>query len=139
MWHGDTFVSEAQRLVSGSTPSRQRIDPSAFYEIEIPLPPLDEQRAITFALDTVQKSIEVRQHELFLEHRRKDALLERLFVHGIHGEPSKETSVGDIRADWMVVELGNLITSGPQNGLYKPMGLYGKGTPIIRIDDFDNE
>jgi type I restriction enzyme S subunit len=32
--------------------------------------------------------------------------------------------------------LGELIQSGPQNGLYKPSTDYGTGTPILRIDAF---
>ncbi|PHP45362.1 hypothetical protein B6V01_004455, partial [Methanosarcinales archaeon ex4572_44] len=40
----------AKTLVSGSTPSRQRVDPKSFYEIKIPLPPLPEQRRIAAVL-----------------------------------------------------------------------------------------
>jgi len=38
--------------------------------------------------------------------------------------------------DWPRMMLGDLITSGPQNGLYKPATDYGSGTPILRIDAF---
>ena len=37
---------------------------------------------------------------------------------------------------WEVIPLGNLILSGPQNGLYKPKDAYGSGTKILRIDGF---
>jgi type I restriction enzyme S subunit len=37
---------------------------------------------------------------------------------------------------WRRRTLGDLITVGPQNGLYKPAGDYGSGTPILRIDAF---
>jgi type I restriction enzyme S subunit len=31
-----------------------------------------------------------------------------------------------------------MVESGPQNGIYKPQNAYGKGTNIVRIDDFRN-
>jgi type I restriction enzyme S subunit len=34
------------------------------------------------------------------------------------------------------VEFGELISDGPQNGLYKPASFYGDGTLIVRIDAF---
>lgn len=33
------------------------------------------------------------------------------------------------------IKLADIITSGPQNGLYKHKSFYGSGTPIIRIDN----
>lgn len=38
--------------------------------------------------------------------------------------------------DWEKVKLGELITYGPTNGMYKPKSFYGSGTPILRIDGF---
>ena len=32
-----------------------------------------------------------------------------------------------------------LIADGPQNGLYKPSTDYGSGTPMLRIDDYQND
>src|SRR6266702_8135076 len=77
-------VEPAKRLVSGSTPSRQRVDPKSFYKIPIPLPPLPEQWAISHVLRTVQEAIQARRDELKLEHERKAALIEYLFTHGTH-------------------------------------------------------
>jgi type I restriction enzyme S subunit len=37
---------------------------------------------------------------------------------------------------WPVVKLDEVISVGPQNGLYKPASDYGTGTPILRIDAF---
>ncbi len=37
------------------------------------------------------------------------------------------------------VELGRLIVSGPQNGVYLPKAAYGSGTPILRIEDYQND
>jgi len=39
-------LPKSQELVSGSTPSRQRVDVKAFLRLPVPLPPLPEQRRI---------------------------------------------------------------------------------------------
>ena len=35
--------------------------------------------------------------------------------------------------------LGDAIESGPQNGLYLPKSVYGTGSPILRIDDYQTD
>jgi type I restriction enzyme S subunit len=37
---------------------------------------------------------------------------------------------------WVWASLDSLIKEGPQNGLYLPANRYGRGTPILRIDDY---
>jgi type I restriction enzyme S subunit len=39
---------------------------------------------------------------------------------------------------WWWASLDMLVVEGPQNGLYLPNTLYGRGTEILRIDDFQN-
>jgi type I restriction enzyme S subunit len=51
----------------------------------------------------------------------------------------RQTKVGEIPLDWDLVSLEELIADGPQNGIYKSKELYGEGTPIVRIDDFNND
>jgi type I restriction enzyme S subunit len=44
----------------------------------------------------------------------------------------------ELPACWCCASLDALIVDGPQNGLYLPSTLYGRGVPIVRIDDFQN-
>lgn len=44
----------------------------------------------------------------------------------------------EIPESWVWATLDQLITDGPQNGLYKPQTDYGQGLPIIRIEDFQD-
>ncbi len=39
---------------------------------------------------------------------------------------------------WEVASIDALLIRGPQNGVYLPSTAYGRGTPILRIDDFQN-
>ncbi len=54
----DHVLRASQSLVSGSTPSRQRVEARAFLDLKIPLPPIDEQRAIARVLT----AIDLRRH-----------------------------------------------------------------------------
>ncbi|BCP66523.1 hypothetical protein TthHB5018_14570 [Thermus thermophilus] len=79
MYHlvwSDYVLRKAQELVSGSTPSRQRVDAKAFFNLPIPLPPLDEQREIARMLQVVDEKIRA-------EEARK-AALEALFKTLLH-------------------------------------------------------
>jgi len=56
-------------------------------------------------------------------------------------EPPLEPDLTDLPAlppGWLWTSLDALIVSGPQNGLYLPQTAYGDGTPIVRIDDFQD-
>lgn len=46
------------------------------------------------------------------------------------------TDLQELPTGWVWVSLGALITWGPQNGLYLHKDNYGRGTPILRIDDY---
>ncbi|MCG9127728.1 restriction endonuclease subunit S [Candidatus Poribacteria bacterium] len=91
-------------LASGST--FKEITKSTLLNVEIPLPPLPEQRAIAHILQTIQEAKFTRQREIELERERKAALMDHLFTHGTKGEPRKQTEIGEIPESWSVVRLG---------------------------------
>ena len=93
----------------------------------VPVPPLDEQRRIVRLLN---KAAEIR--------RRADAacakaraIIPSLFLDTF-GDPATNPK------KWPSMTLGEAISSGPQNGLYKPAADYGNGVRILRIDSFDD-
>lgn len=98
----------AKSLVSGSTPSRQRVDPTSFYKLKIPVPPLLEQRKIAHVLSTVQKAIKQQDKIIRTTTELKKALMQKLFTEGARGEPQKETEIGLVPESWEVVELGDV-------------------------------
>lgn len=46
------------------------------------------------------------------------------------------TGLPELPHGWIWASLDALIDDGPQNGLYLPASQYGKGIPILRIDDY---
>ena len=108
-------------------------------ETWLPLPPLSEQKKIAHILSTVQRAIEAQERIIQTTTELKKTLMQKLFTEGLRGEPQKETEIGLVPVSWEVVELGTLFDKEPQNGIYKPKADYGKGTQILRIDDFSND
>lgn len=107
MW-SEHVMPKAKTLVSGSTPSRQRVDPQSFYRIKAPLPPLPEQRKIAAVLGQVQRAIEQQDRLVSLTKELKKALLNQVFTHGLRGEPQKETEIGPMPESWELSKIGSV-------------------------------
>lgn len=93
--------------------------------LQIPLPPLAEQKRIAGILDAADALRAKRRESL----AQLDSLLQSTFLD-MFGDPVTNPK------GWEVAPLGELIVEGPQNGLYKPAKDYGSGTRILRIDGF---
>jgi type I restriction enzyme S subunit len=51
-------------------------------------------------------------------------------------EKNELAELPSLPKNWSWINLGNIFSNSPKNGLYKPASQYGEGTDIIRIDDF---
>ncbi|MFM5018704.1 restriction endonuclease subunit S [Aeromonas veronii] len=114
----------AERSMSGSA-GQKRVPASFLQNFEVPLPPLKEQKRITAILDKADAIRQKRQQVIALA----DDFLRSIFLD-MFGDPITNPK------GWERVKLGDLISSGPTNGLYKPSSSYGSGTRILRIDGF---
>ena len=112
----DQVMYVAKGQVSGSTPSRQRVDPAAFYRIRVPLPPLDEQRQIAAVLSLVQRAIERQERLIDLTAELKKTLMHKLFTEGTRGEPLKQTEIGPVPGSWKMVRLADMLSEPLRNG-----------------------
>jgi len=93
--------------------------------LEIPLPPLTEQKRIAAILDKADAIRRKRQQAIQLA----DNFLRAVFLD-MFGDPVTNPK------GWEVRKLGDMITNGPTNGLYKHASEYGAGARILRIDGF---
>lgn len=94
------------------------------WEIPIPLPPLPVQQAIVARIEELFSELEAGVKELRTALVRLKTYRQAVLHHYLNSP------------DWERVKLGDLIISGPQNGLYKSQTFYGSGNRIVRIDNF---
>lgn len=103
----DWVMPVAQSLVSGSTPSRERVEPKSFYDIVVPVPDHQEQRNIARVMsrldDLVKKQGELLQTLVGL----KSVAMRELLTRGLRGEAQKETEIGLVPESWEVERLDN--------------------------------
>lgn len=92
------------------------VSKSVFQDLPIPLPPLEEQKAIAYVLSTVQEAREKTEKVIEATKELKKSLMQHLFTYGpVSLEEAsrinlKETEIGEIPADWEVVKLGEVVT-----------------------------
>ena len=147
----DHVMPIAKTLVSGSTPSRQRVDPTSFYRLRVPLPPLPEQKKIAHILSTVQRAIEAQERIIQTTTELKKALMHKLFTEGLPSidsstgglrhEPQKQTEIGPIPKSWEVVELGEIATIERGKFSHRPRNeprFYGGEYPFVQTGDVSN-
>lgn len=95
-----------------------RLSPRELEALQVPLPPLNEQRRIATILD--------KADGLCRKRKRAFRLIEGL---------TSSLAAKHLNSS-ALIELGEIISEGPTNGLYKPTSAYGDGAPIVRINNF---
>jgi type I restriction enzyme S subunit len=120
-FHATGKTSHYQKQTTGI----RNLEFKRFLTIDVPVPPLPEQRRIVDLLSRAEGIVRLRR-----EAEKKAAeLIPALFLD-LFGDPATNPK------GWPAPTLGELLLDGPQNGLYKHASHYGDGTPILRIDAF---
>lgn len=99
---------EIEKLGTGST--FKAINKSQLYNINIPLPPLPEQKKIAHVLSKIQQAIETQEQIIKTTQELKKALMHKLFTEGLNDEPQKQTEIGLIPESWEVVPLKEAVS-----------------------------
>ena len=84
--------------------------------LDVPQPPLAEQRAISSVLSRVRDAIKVRGRGLATAQALKRAAMHTLFTRGLRGEAQKETEIGPVPESWEQITLGDLC-KGPRGAI----------------------
>ncbi|UPK03061.1 restriction endonuclease subunit S [Bradyrhizobium sp. 170] len=77
-------------------------------DLEVPQPPIGEQRAITQALAWVRSAMKSHDRATAIAQELKRAVTRDIFTRGLRGAPQKETEIGQVPDSWDVVPLGSL-------------------------------
>jgi type I restriction enzyme S subunit len=108
----------------------------------IPIAPLPEQERIVAKIEELFTQLEAGTSALAKVQaglRRYKASVLKAAVEGRLVNGNSGIGEGGLPEGWQWVKLGELISDGPTNGLYLPKDRYGTGTPILRIDDYQND
>jgi type I restriction enzyme S subunit len=100
----------------GST--RKTLTIHAIERLEVPFPPVEEQRAIAGVLGVVDSVIAKTDEVIAKTERLKKGLMQTLLTRGIGHKEFKETEIGKIPKTWQVVRVGDVLSLE-----------YGKGLP----------
>ena len=135
---------EAWLATQGTGSTFTAISKSDLEQLRLPLAPLPEQRRIVAKLEALLAKVDACQQRLakiplLLKRFRQSVLAAACsgrLTADWRKEDGGEAGDTDLPGSWKSVEFGELISDGPQNGLYKPASFYGDGTLIVRIDAF---
>lgn len=105
-------------------------------ELEIPLPPLAEQKIIADKLDTLLAQVETIKARLNRIPNILKTFRQSVLAAAVSGKLTEEWRKENVLSKPKEIQLGKIIGEGPQNGLYKSQSFYGQGIRIIRIDGF---
>ena len=136
-----------ENLSGGST--FKELAKDTLSKINIPVPPLPEQKKIAEILSTVDEAIQKSDKVIEKTERLKKGMMQQLLTRGIAHVEFKETPIGEIPVDWDVVELGEVFefTKKPRNLMVEGMipfitmddipdsGIYPKRFDLVDLDD----
>jgi type I restriction enzyme S subunit len=128
------YSLRAKRLAEDKAEGYPVLNLSEIRDVPIPLPPLDEQRAIAHVLRTVQRAKEATEGVIAALRELKKSLMQHLFTYGPvpvterERVPLQETEIGPIPAHWRVVRLGEI--ARVKYGKAKPINEHGN-IPVI--------
>ena len=127
------YISEISRIAMSRGSVRRSLSFKDLGLMSIPLPPLEEQKAIAYVLSTVQEAREKTEKVTEATKELKKSLMKHLFTYGpVSLEEAsrislKETEIGEIPADWEVVKLGEVA-----------LRMKAGGTPHTAVKEFWN-
>lgn len=120
---------------AGNKTTIPNLSRSRLAALEVPLPTLDEQRAIVAALRRVREAIKTQDQLITLAQDLKRTSMRILFTHGLRGEAQKETEVGPVPESWGLTSFGVLFDIMQGFSLKKNLSEDGKGVSFLRTSN----
>lgn len=124
-------------LGTGSTFKAITID--QIKKLDLPVPPIGEQKVIAEILSTVDDAIQKSEKVISRTERLKRERMNRLLTQGIGHKNFKETKIGKIPSDWMVIDIKDLgeVVTGKTPSTFKKDYWTGQ-IPFITPGDIDD-
>jgi type I restriction enzyme S subunit len=122
----------------GNKTTIPNLSSSRLREFIIPVPERNEQQKIAAVLFKIQQAIEIQESIIETVRELKKSTLHHVFTHGLRGEKSKETEIGQIPKSWELLLLESVLKLA-QYGL-SVRGLSMGQYPILRMNcQFDGQ
>lgn len=114
------------------------VTPQEFLDIQVPLPPLPEQRKIAAILSSVDTAIEKTEALIAKLRDLKVAMMQELLTKGIGHTQFRDSPVGRIPVEWKMVRLGEI--AKVCRGRFSPRPrndprYYGGRVPFVQTGD----
>lgn len=134
-WLRTSFTqNELNNRKTGISESGLNMTQSRFSTLPVPLASFSEQKIIAEKLDTLLAQVDSTKARLEQIPQILKFFRQAVLISAVNGRLTKEYHPNGIFG--VQTSLGELISNGPQNGLYKSSKFYGEGVKIIRIDSF---
>jgi len=88
---------------------QKSVGKSVLLKLKLPLPSINEQRAIVGVLSVVDEAIRLTDMVIEKTKRIKKGLMQILFTKGLGHKEYKQTEIGKIPKEWKVVKIGDVI------------------------------
>ncbi|MEM2294262.1 MAG: restriction endonuclease subunit S [Nitrososphaerota archaeon] len=115
----------------GST--RKKLNQEHMKQIIIPLPPIEEQKAVAEVLSTVDEAVQKTNEIIAKTERLKKGLMQTLLTKGIGHKEFKDIEIGRIPKEWEVVKLKDvadiIMGQSPPSTTYNKEGI---GLPFLQ-------
>jgi len=102
-------------IATGTSGSMMKLSMQAFRKIEVPVPPLSEQRKIAAILSTWDRASELTEKLIAAKRKRKQALMQQLLTGKVRlqefvkSKKRRTTLLGEMPVDWNEYRLKNLV------------------------------
>ena len=129
-------ITQLEMETIGST--RPRVNISQVRDLEVPVPPLPEQKKIAEVLTTIDEAIVKNDEAIEKTQRIKKGLMQQLLMRGIGHKEFQETEIGMIPKEWDVGYLGDIATLDRGKFAHRPRNdprFYGGKYPFIQTGD----
>jgi len=127
-----------QHISSGQAGSTlKNINIPILKSLEIPLPPVAEQKAIAEVLSTLDEAIQKTSEVIAKTERLKKGLMQELLTKGIGHKEFKDTEIGRIPKEWEVIKLENV--GEFQYGITTSAVQEDTGINLLRITDISDD